>query len=82
MTLLFFGGGGGRGRYFRISNFVCKRKEMSMIQLNIWESHGLIIVFSYYTSPLHKGYNSKELFPAIQKHTMQKYNKFYNIKYL
>ena len=39
---------GGRyfqgSRYFRVQIFVCKRKEMSMTQLNIWESRGFFIV--------------------------------------
>ena len=40
------------GRYFRIPNFVCKRKEMSMTQLNILENHGFFIVLLYfYTVP-------------------------------
>ena len=32
------------GCYFWIPNFVCKRKEMSMTQLNIWENHGFFVV--------------------------------------
>ena len=32
------------GRYFRILNFICKRKEMSITQLNILESYGFFIV--------------------------------------
>ena len=53
MTLLSEDGGGGSllsgSRYFRILNFVYKRKEVSLKQLNIWESRGFFIVLFIFT---------------------------------
>ena len=41
-----------RGRYFRIPNFVCECKEMSMTLLNNLESHGFFIVLLLHSAIL------------------------------